>query len=411
MPRQAEISPNVPDVTPDYVDFKSAPRGTAAIAEPPSPPPPAEGERAPALPNDKAGFTPVEGTRPQADPADGHREGECIPNIPDIPPELVDPALAVATGGGSRPAPAGAAADTVSPWQRRHLTLTVLLVALLGVVVFGQAISALALAASLPVWAQYLLLVPLGVCCLALVWVGAVMLRSWLRLRAMRQVDLGALEELRRRAETRMEGVEHFKAARAKLEDYLGAYPVSSPAGRDELVASGIPAETIETLAKGRDFLLDRGIDSRSWLEEFRARFQSGLDAAAESRIRVWALKAAGCVITSPLPLLDAVLILGISLKLIKDLSVIYNVRCSRAGALILLNRAIIAAFIAGVAENATEMAAEELSGLAGEGVMGALGARMAGLLGPKLGEGAVNAFFIHRLGRATIAMLQPLRP
>ena len=400
MPKPAEISPNEPDILPEYVDTgKSVPVPPATEETPPAPPP--------APPVEAAADAEVPAASAPAG-SRGHREGECVPNTPDARPELVDESRLIALPPGG-PSARPDFTPPASPWLHRHLVATVLAVAVLGIVVFGQAISALALAATLPPWAQYALLIPLGACCLAVLWVCGSLIRSWFRLRAVRQIDIAALEELRRRAATRRDGLDHFRTAREQLHGYLERYPLTD-AGYQGLLRAGLTAENIEALAKSRDILLDRPIDSRSWLEEFRSRFQDPIDRAAAARVRSWSLKAAGSVVFSPIPLLDAMLVLGISFRLIGDLCALYNVRSSRAGTLVILRRAVTAAFIAGVAENATETAAEELAEMAGETTLGALGARVAGFVGPKLAEGAVNGLFIRRLGRATISLLQPLK-
>lgn len=411
-----DISPNEPDIMPDYVDGKPATPPPAPGAEERRASRPAEPEPLPQMPAEQ---TPPEYVDMQSTPARiepetaSHRDGECIPNVPDIQPDVVDGAQTAAPPQTS-PEPSPDLRPQSSPWMKWSLGATVLLAAALGVLVFSQAISALALAASLPLWAQYALLIPLGLCCLAVLGVCIALVRAWLRLRTIRQVDLGALEELRARAQSRQDGVERFQEARARLETYLQNYPLDMD-GAARLAAAGIQPHEVEALARGRDHLVGRSTDSRSWLADYGEHFQTTLDAAARKRVNAWSVKAAGCVIASPLPLLDAVLVLGISFRMIKDLCYLYNVRASRSGSLVLLNRAIAAAFIAGVAEDATEvaggMAAEELSGMVGEGALNSMGAKAAGLIAPKLGEGAINAFFIRRLGKATIRMLQPLKP
>lgn len=436
-----EISPNEPDVMPDYVDGKPAAAGLATAAEPAreTVPPP---EALPQMPPDQppppymdmdALPAAVAGSEPEADNtaaipkentiADAeraaaetasHREGECVPNVPDVEPALISDSEAEALAAKTIVKPTADFAPPAAPWWRWHLLITVLVLGMFGVVVFSQAISAMAMAATLPLWAQYALLIPLGVSCLAVLWVGFSLFKSWLRLKAIRQIDLGALEELRKRAQTRQDGVEHFQEARTQLEAYLNAYPLAAT-DQLRLQQAGLAATDIEELAKARDFLLGRSQDSRTWLGEFREQFQTRQDEAAVRRVKSWAIRAAGCVIASPLPLLDAILVLGISLKMIKDLCSIYNVRSSRTGAVMLLNRAIFAAFVAGVAEDGADMAGEwamgELSEMMGESTLNSLGAKVAGVVAPKLGEGAVNAFFIRRLGRATVRMLQPLTP
>lgn len=411
------ISPNEPDVLPDYVDGKPGPAAAVSELPPPPPAPPASESISRHSAPIPAESDAVEAAPPKAPDGNAavHRDGECIPNVPDIRPDVVNEAEVAAVASPAPPSEPGVeSAPPSSPWVRWSLAGTVLVVAAFGVLIFSQAVSALALAATLPIWAQYALLVPLGVCCLAVVVVCLALLRSWFRLRALRQVDLGALEDLRSRAQTRQDGVEHFQQARARLEDYLQRFPLDVD-GRARLAAAGIQPHEMETLAAGRDLLAGRATDSRSWLGDFREHFQNGLDAAALRRVNAWSVKAAGCVIASPLPLLDAVLVLGISFKMLKDLSSMYNVRTGRSGSLVLLNRAIAAAFLAGVAEDATEvaggLAAEEMAGMVGEGALASAGAKVAGVVAPKLGEGALNALFIRRLGKAAIRLLQPLRP
>ncbi|MCD8350785.1 MAG: DUF697 domain-containing protein [Planctomycetaceae bacterium] len=394
MPGYTDISPNEPDVTPDYIDDtrQSAP---TAVMEPPS--------------------RPASAVKPEAAPSSSHRDGECIPNVPDVEPETV-PLERVASS--VRPDPLASASVDVpppsSPWLRWYLGATVLVVGAFCFFLTSQAISSLAYAATLAPWLRYPLLGILGLSCLAVLVVCVALVRSWMRLRRVRQVDLDALQELRRRAKSREDGLEHMQAARASLEEYLLTYPLSA-AKQPVLLSAGLKPETLEKLARSRDYLVGRSVDSMTWLDDFGRGFQDELDAAARARIKVWSLRAAGCVIASPLPFLDAVLVLSIALKMLRDVCVIYNIRASRSGLLLLLNKAIAAAFIAGVAENATEIAggyaAEELSEMVGEGVLDSLGARVAGVVAPKLGEGAVNAFFIHRLGRSAVRMVQPLKP
>lgn len=436
MPNQTEISPNVPDVMPDYIDLPPSPRPknrregpiqTAAAvsrhaatetrtANPQSPvpePEPSVSDASAASGTPKTETMPDSATAIPSGASGRHRDSECVPNIPDAQPEFVSESQIAS------PIKHGRTPEIIPPpapwsWFRWDVLLTVAIVSVFGFMVFSQAVSALAMAATLPVWVRYALLIPLGVFCLGiLVFCGSVV-AAWFRLRAVRQVDMAALEELRRRAQTRQDGVEHFQAARAELEHYVGKYPLDADSIQS-LKTAGIPLETAEKLVGERKYLLNRTSDSHSWIAEFRDHFQSHLDASAKSRIRQWSLVAAGCAMASPVPLLDAALVLGVSMKMIKDLCRIYNVRSSRSSSLLLLSRAVMTAFIAGVAEDAVGMAGDvagdELAGMLGESAAAGMGASFAKLAGPKLGEGAINAFFVHRLGRATIRLLQPLKP
>ncbi len=442
-----EVSPNEPDVMPDYVDLKpppapppepkrreAAPRPAAleclhALNAEIAPAEPAAGRPKPAAEPEAAEAAEPAGVAVEADPAleapgpvpdpgaSLHREGECIPNIPDAAPEYVsaaeEKAAAAAVPPPAEPAPAAGGLLLPSWLRRSYFLVTVAVVALFGLLIFSQAVNALAMASALPVWAQYLLLIPLGLCAVALLGICAGLVHAWFRLRTVRQVDIAALDELRRREETRRDALGHYQAARTSLEEYLKKYPLEGGAVR--LASAGCGAARLEELVRERNYLIGREVDSRSWLEDFRIHFQGVLDAAAAERVNSWAIKAAGCVMASPVPLLDAGLVLGISLKMIKDVAALYNARAGGLSSLVLLNRAIFAAFIAGVAEQSMEktgeMLGQELSGALGESTLGAFGAGALKLMGPKLGEGAINALFVRRLGRAAIRMLQPLRP
>ncbi len=374
MTTAAVFGPNDPDILPDYVDVPPAPVAPPAFAA----------------------------------AAAAHRADECIPNVPDAPPDFLSPAeeQAVARRIESRTAaePSDPAA-AVSRWKW-SLAALVFVAGAFGALLFSQAISAAALAATLPVWAQYALLLPFGLCCLAVIGGCAALFRAYLRLRTLRQVDMNALEELRLRARTRQDAMEQYRAARARIEEYVKSYPLDA-ASRARLLSAGLAPAHIDSLAAARDFLADRSQDSRTWLAEYSEQYQSTLDKAAAARTAAWSLKAAGCVIASPLPLLDALLVLGISLKLIRDLATLYNVRAGRVGTLLILRKAVAAAFIAGVAEEATEAA----GALATEHLAGLVGAKIIGTVTPKLGEGVINALFIRHVGRATAGLLQPIKP
>ena len=109
----------------------------------------------------------------------------------------------------------------------------------------------------------------------------------------------------------------------------------------------------------------------------------------------------------SPLSLLDVILSLYAAVRMLRELSLVYNVRCDGGALPVLLCRVVFTAFLTGAAGEAAEVAGEslqeELSGLAGLG--------LAGRIAPKVGEGTVNYLFIGRLGRAAMKLLQPIRP
>ncbi len=349
-------------------------------------------------------------------PQTSHRDGECVANVPDIQPVLAADEKIVSASASARAweaAPPDVPPKSIPAWMRwGYCTIALFLAGIFGVYLFSQAINALALAGTLPVWAQYLLLIPLGFCCLVVLGSVVGLARAWLRLRTMSQVDITALEELRQRAKTRKDGLERYQAARTTLENYLREYPLGE---HSPLQGIGIPEDEIGALRRDREYLLGKTTDSQSWLADFSSLYQAKIDRAAEKRVASWSLKAAGCVMASPLPFLDAVLILGISFRMIRDLCVLYNVRTGKTGSVVLLSRSIRNAFIAGVAEDASTMAGEilgdEAASMFGETAVGAVGSSFARIIAPKLGEGAINGLFMRRLGRAAMRLLQPIRP
>ncbi|MDR3077141.1 MAG: DUF697 domain-containing protein [Planctomycetota bacterium] len=398
-------SPNIPDVEPDYVDLAAAVAGSGR-----------EAAFSAIVPKNTARNQPGAGTKAEASGAEisEHRRDECVPNVPDSQPDFVD---SPAAGGAVRilrdgeeeaESPIGKAAPSF--FRLGHWTVALAVFSLFSLLVFSQALSALTLAQSLPVWARWLLLAPMGLCVLILLVLAVGLAVAWFRLRSLVQVDLAALAELDRRSATRREGVHGFRTARVAIEEYLAAYPLEGE-GRRRLRKAGCAPETLEALLQERDWLFRRKTDSLSWLDDFRTHFQDRVDREAKARIRAWSLKAGFCALASPIPLLDAILVLGVCLRLLGDVATIYNVRCGRLAALALFNRTVFAAFLAGAAGAVGEAAAEELSELAGEAGLGAALGGAVGLASAKLAEGAANALFVGRLGRAAQSLLRPLRP
>lgn len=468
MPEQDTIAPNIPDVQPDYIDLddvtapspppnrrasspaaasaqlrETAENVAVAVIDPPQPvrpaiQPVAETRREtpspiPVLPHPlPVSTTPYPTPPPQPAVSEipppppparqtaapgvesRHREGECIPNIPDVAPQMVTrPAPGVdpdaeRLAGRSRP---GLAIPSWLKWT--YFGATLLITAVFGLFLSSQTISALAMAQNLPGWAQFFLLVPLALCGLVVLGVCVSLVWTWVRLNTFQQVNIPEIDELQRRAESRKDGLEHFQAARLSLEKYLNDYPLADATAK-RLQNAGLPDDVRKQLAEERPRLLKKSTDSKSWLNDFQRLVQTPLDQAAAKRVNSWSLKAAGCVIASPLPLLDAILILGISYKMIQDLATIYNLRASGMATLILLTRGIRNAFIAGVGEDVTvgagNMLGDQMAGVLGTGALGTLGSSMTRVVAPKLGEGAINGLFMRRLGKATIRMLQPLR-
>ena len=394
-------SPNTPDIEPDRVNTAAAVAGDGGQT-PFFPSVPAYPERSglgAELPGGGAG---AETPR--------HRLGECAPTVPDIQPDFVKGLAIVREAPGSRPAGAGEPCPEKPPpplLRLGHWTVALAALSFFGFLLFSQALSALALVQSLPEWARWLFLAPMSLCVLVMLFLAADLSISWFRLRTLAQVDLAELE---RRSASGQGGTGDARAARIAMEDYLADYPLDEGRRRRPLEA-GLAPETLAEMARERDWLFRRKTDSLSWLDDFRAHFQARMDGAARTRINSWSRKAGLCAMASPIPLLDAILVLSVCLRMLRDVAAIYNVRCGRLAALALFQKTVFAAFLAGAVGSVGGAAEEGLSELAGEAGLGVFLGGVAGLVGAKLAEGTANAVFVLRLGRKAQELLRPLRP
>ncbi|MDR0361302.1 MAG: YcjF family protein [Planctomycetota bacterium] len=349
-----------------------------------------------------------------------HRENECVGNTPDIEPTLADGNFTAMP----EPSPPFMEDEDASPirpgWFRRgYPAFALLLGALFPLFVLGQALSAIALASPLPGWAKYVFYPAMAVCGVVALGVCLAFVRSWFRLRAVRQVNLDALDRLRALAESRRLGLRRCREARERLTRYLADYPL------DRQGAGGFDADAIRELRSAREHLVSLSGDSRAWLRAYADQFQRRLDEQAGKIVRAHALRAGVCAMASPVPLLDALLVLGVAVRMLSSLCRVYNLRLDATALPLLLVRVIKVAFLAGIGQEAIhfgidragdvlrllseEESAELAAEAAGEGILGAAGASVARFAGAKLAEGAVNGLFMRRLGRTAIRLLKPV--
>lgn len=380
-------------------------------------------------------------TAPAKSPAPSpvHRENECIANVPDATPDLLAADVASRPLASVNTDPVGDAEGGVPRafgWLGRgYLAAVALLAGLFGLFVFGQVINTLALMDRLPAWAWWLCAVPVGLCGLVVLGVCVSMIMSWFRLRKFRQVNMDALAALAERAKTRQDGIRHGQEACERLKGYLEAFPLGGAEDGEGAPCppSGLDPETLADLREKRAWLSGRKIDSMAWIAAFRAHFQAPLDGASDRLVKRYALQAGLCAMASPLPLLDTLLILGLSMRMIRDLCGIYRLRVTSMTAPVLFVRVVRNAFLAGVgqetarwgyetaedwvktfsgagaSDGAADGAAETAAEVAGHTMAGGIASSAMRFVGPKLAEGAVNALFMQRLGRAAIRLLQPV--
>ena len=293
--------------------------------------------------------------------------------------------------------------------RRIGMWLMLGLASILGLLLVTQVTSALASIAALPAWAQWVVGVLLALVGLVIVALIIKLVLLFRKLQKNEQIQLSSLNALAQREELRaLSTREHAKAV-LQLCDYLRGYDPAKLA--KDLASAGLLPGDIDDLTQARDKLLrtQGSIQPQRWIASFHQDFQAVLDRAAGRMIKGHAKKVGIKTAISPLPILDNAIVLTISLSMVKDLVVIYQLRVGRGAIGLVLLRVVGQAYLAGEIQELTEALSESaVEGLSEH--VGQVTAKITGLLGSKTGEGLVNAILIWRLGSAAIKILQPTR-
>ena len=305
-------------------------------------------------------------------------------------------------------------------WFASPLAFTFLLgaVGLSGLFLFNQVLSLLAALAVQSPWVQYLGYGAVGVLGGAVVLAMLRVLVLYVRLKRNQQVRLRVLGELSRR--TRLRWLVKAKAdeARARIEDYLRAYPIGTEKERQRLRALGLTDDRLLALEAVRGELLDpaRYTSLDHWFDRFRGGFQSVLDDAAAGRIGYWSKRTGAVTAVSPNAFVDGAATLYHGFAMIGDLCRLYNLRAGRAGTAVLLGQVFFYSYLAGqlndfesVAQDHLEGALSPLADLAAAGTVGGVVAKLGGKLGSKALAGALNYVLLRRLGKYACRLLRPV--
>lgn len=289
----------------------------------------------------------------------------------------------------------------------------------LGLFLYSQVLNVLASLQSVqPTWVQYPGYAALGLLALAVVYAMARLLFLYARLRRNRQLRLRGLEELHSR--TRLRWLAHAKTqeARARLEEYVRAYPIDTPKGLKALARVGVTPQTAEELAKVRDELLDpaRYASAGEWFGRFRDGFQGRLDAAADARIKYWANRAMLVTAVSPNGLVDGLSTSYFGFAMLADLCRVYNLKAGRTGTTVLLARVFFNAYLAGNLNDLEKLAEDQYDHLfeqgfqvVGVGVSSNVVGKFLGKVGAKATTGYLNRVLLARLGRYACRLLRPM--
>lgn len=284
---------------------------------------------------------------------------------------------------------------------------------ILGLFLFNQVSTAIVAIQSLDSPMKYAAWGLFGLLSLMVLYSVARLTILFFKLRRNKQLRLQGLEELEKR--TRMRWLINSKRQEAyeQLSKYLAEFPVKSDRERKRLARVGLSGESLYSVLKSRDQLLDkdRWPDAQAWFVGFRETFQKKLDEAATERIRYWSRRAAFATAVSPNALADTGMTIYFSFAMIADLCTLYNLRAGRIGTMVLLTRVFFNSYAAGQINEMEGLASDQLQHLvephlpASEVMLG----KIFGKLGAKASAGAVNYLLISRLGKHATNMLRPV--
>lgn len=279
-------------------------------------------------------------------------------------------------------------------------------------VIFSQTIGLVREIAALPRWPAVPLFVLLGLIVALALGATARLLILYFRRAISPNLHVSLDAQLARRRKARSVAETDPTSARAPLTDFLRAYPTSRE-HRARLRRIGVTPREIESIIAVRDELLSapRG-DDAAWIRRIDREFLAPLDRAAAARSRRLALSVAVYTAASPRAVVDTIGVLGVSMKLLGDCCVLYNLRAGRLGSGRLLMRLIVNLAAAGAMDEAGGAIGDSAGELLREAT-DATSATLTGAVGVvagKAAEGGVNALLLLRLGRAARRVLRPVR-
>ena len=306
--------------------------------------------------------------------------------------------------------------------------VAVILGSLICLYLYFQIIAFVNMIAAYPSW----LLWPLvGILAILLAVTLISIVKLYLRMRGLRVVKQGRTSDVEAllKHKTLIEtGTAYQKANEKKDEiyemllDYIKEYPENIPEMKQEIPEwhdkkndtndKKTNAKEIEELRNK----LARGAhahahyhNKEAWLNDYK-EFQKKIDQLAEKRLGECARWVGFKTAISPYAVMDMLITVYWSFRLIEDLCTIYNVRLGKVGLLVLFCQVVGAIFLVGKideAEKYTEAAFEDLivKFLDNDTLKWVLGKVAA-----KAVSGFVNYYIIKRIGKYAMSELKPLR-
>ena len=237
----------------------------------------------------------------------------------------------------------------------------------------------------------------------------------YLRLDATPGVAVPVDRELDHRLAIRRElARQQYHAARGDLAAFLDRYPLDTHTSA--LRSVGVTPETFDALRAARRTLADAAMTDRAWIEHFDRHVMAPLDAAAAARVRRAMKQVALATAAVPQPALDLLVVLGLTLRLIDELCVVYHVRASRWNSWMILLRLVFNVGAASQVDQLTHTAADHAAGALHDTLVGlghtalAGGTHLLGRVSGKAATGGVNALLLWRLSRYVRTSLRPMQ-
>ena len=294
----------------------------------------------------------------------------------------------------------------VPDWMRKMgMWILAAVAAILLLLTVGQITNFLVQLQALSTWAQWTIGILLVFVTGGILYLIIKLSLLYIKLQKNEQINLTALDALKERTALREIAQQASTKAVKKLKEYLKDYPVDSK----KFLSLGFTLKEYNQIQNAHSKLTEDGKveDLQRWLKQYKAGFQSTLDEIAHRRVKDYAKKTALQTAISPLPILDITIVLALSLSMVRDLMILYNLKMTTAGAGKVLLQAIAQVYLAGLAQDlATNLTDSFFDLVAGH--LGQTTAKMGKIVGSKVGEGVANGVMIYRLGKATTKLLQP---
>ena len=242
----------------------------------------------------------------------------------------------------------------------------------------------------------------LGLFLLAMLVPAVSFARFYFSLRVNRPVSL---VKVARMAQVPGQRSEAYQRARTVLTAYLENYPLAgADGGRDG--ASPFTAEERAELERKRKYLLTdmARADAESWVASFREGFLQSLDRKAAERIRKTVARVGLATAACPFRFGDFIISFTFGFDAFMRLTRIYNQRLGYVEAMYVFVAVLLQSLTSYGAQEATESVFEAVWNEVAAGVNAAFKG-----VGQRVAEGAINAYFCHRVSTRAQTFLRPI--